>query len=155
EPFLGNDGIEATSNQGLSVRSSGTNPKTRQPAFALTLGQEGTRDNPLGLPGGIDHVKWLVYMNHLARTGFPGFDAVAGQVLSFEWWIRGQSFGMAGHPFGSAVIDPDDDLRLGSVAANGIDFETFMVFDFFMTNKRVYAFYERLPFGRGPQLGNY
>jgi hypothetical protein len=154
-PFVGNDGVETTTRQGLSVRASGTNPGTGEPAFQLTVGQEGAPDNPFGLPGGLDHVKWLVYMNHLAGTGVPGFDAVPGQVLGFESWIRGRSYGTAGHPFGAGVADPDDDLRLGSVAANGIDFETFMVFDFFFTNKRVYAFYERLPFGRGPVLGNY
>ncbi len=37
---------------------------------------------------------------------------------------------------------------------NTVDFDTFMVFDFFMTNKRIYAFYEHLPFAREVH-GNY
>jgi hypothetical protein len=35
-----------------------------------------------------------------------------------------------------------------------IDLETFMVFDMLVTNETIYAFYERLPFGRSA-LGNY
>lgn len=78
-PYVGNDGIATTfPSHGLSVRSAGTNPATGAPAFSLTLGQEGAGDNPLGLPGGIDHLKWLMYMNHVASSGYPGFDAVAG-----------------------------------------------------------------------------
>jgi hypothetical protein len=52
------------------------------------------------------------------------------------------------------VSDPGDDLRLASSAMNTIDFDTFMVFDLFVTNRRIYAFYERLPFGRD-RFGNY
>jgi hypothetical protein len=89
-----------------------------------------------------------VYANHLASTGVPGFDALPGQELSCQATVSGQGFGVAGHPFGGAVVDPEDDLRLASVALNVIDFETFLVSDFFLTNKRIYAFYERLPFGR-------
>ncbi len=57
-------------------REGGTNPATGEPAFARTLGQEGAADNPFGLPGGIDHVKWLYYINRTnAETGQPGFKA--------------------------------------------------------------------------------
>lgn len=144
-PYVGDDGVVTTSNQGLNVVASGTNVDTGQPAFVRTIGQE--EDNG-GLPGSLDHVKWLAYTNHLSSSGVPGFDAVPGQELSCQATVRGQAFGTAGHPFGDAVVDPDDDLRLASVALNTIDFETFMVFDFFLTNKRIYALYERLPFGR-------
>ncbi|MDQ3973326.1 MAG: DUF6081 family protein [Actinomycetota bacterium] len=144
-PYVGDDGIVTTSPRGLHVVSSGTNPDTGQPAFVRTIGQE---QNNGGLPGGLDHVKWLVYMNHTASTGFPGFDALSGQELSCQATVSGGTFGAEGHPFGGAVTDPNDDLRLASVALNTIDFETFMVFDFFLTNERIYAFYERLPFGR-------
>lgn len=156
-PFVGNDGIATTSaTGGLAVKARGTNATTRQPAFTLSLGQEGSADNPSFLPGGIDHVKWLVYMNHTASSGVPGFDAVAGDELTFGTIFSGQSYGTVGHPFGTAVADADDDLRLGSAAMNTIDFDTFMVFDFFVTNKRIYAFYERLPFARGTGgYGNY
>jgi hypothetical protein len=52
------------------------------------------------------------------------------------------------------VVNANDDLRLGAVAMNSIDLESWMVFDFFLTNERIYVFYERLPFGR-ETLGNY
>lgn len=144
-PYVGDDGRVSTSNKGLRVLSSGTNPATGEPAFVRTIGQE---DDNGGLPGGLDHVKWLAYMNHVSSAGVPGFDAPSRGSLAFETWIGGQTYGTEGHPFGAAVQDPEDDLRLGSFAMNTIDFESFMVFDFFLTNKRIYAFYERLPFGR-------
>src|SRR5258705_4675335 len=71
--FVGDDGIATTSPSGLSVRSSAT--FEGHPAFAKTVAQEQSS----GLPGGFDHVKWLVYMNHFASTGVPGFDAVSRQ----------------------------------------------------------------------------
>jgi hypothetical protein len=144
-PFVGDDGLTTTSNGGLRVVPKGINPTTHQPAFTRTLGQEPTNG---GLPGGLDHVKWLVYANNIASSGFPGFDAVPGQELACETRLSGRTFGTAGHPFGARVQDPNDDLRLSGVAFNAIDFETFLVADFFVTNERIYALYERLPFGR-------
>lgn len=153
-PYVGDDGLVTTSSKGLRVRASGTNPTSGEPAFVRSLGQEGSPSNPLGLPGGLDHVKWLAYMNHFSSQGYPGFDTRSGQQLSCESWISAESYGVENHPFGAAVLDSQDDLRLGSAAMNSIDFETMMVFDFFLTNKRIYALYERLPFAR-EQLGNY
>jgi Family of unknown function (DUF6081) len=101
-----------------------------------------------GLPGGLDHVKWLAYMNHVSAAGIAGFGVLPGQELTCETWISGRTFGTAAHPFGTAIFRANDDLRLASVAMNTIDFETFMVFDFFLTNEGIYALYERLPFGR-------
>mgnify|MGYP001823761204 FL=1 len=153
--FLGDDANAQVSQQGprpgLTLRSSGVNPATGQPAFTKTVGQEGAPDNP-GVPGGLDHVKFLAYANNFASSGQPGFDAVPGQVLTFEARMGGRSYGTEFAPFD--VPNTDDDLRLGSVAMNAIDLETFMVFDFFLTNEQIYVFYERLPFGR-PFLGNY
>lgn len=149
-PFVGSDGIATTSNKGLNVRAPGINPITGAPAFTLSVGQEGAPDNPYSLPGGFDHVKWLAYANNLASTGYPGFDALPGQELRFDMWIGGTSYGNEQHPFGSAVVDPNDDIRLANPAMNTIDLATFVVADFFLTNKRIYALYERLPFGRTP-----
>jgi hypothetical protein len=139
-PFVGNDGSETTGAHGLHVSA---------PQFDLTVAQ----DDPNGVPGRLDHVKWLVFANRF-NGSFPGFAAEPGRELAVEATVSAQTVGTAQHPFGAAVTDPEDDLRLASAALNGIDFETFMVFDVFLTNKRIYAFYERLPFGR-PQLGNY
>ena len=148
-PFVGDDGIEYTSKKhGLTVVPPGHNPWNGNPAFTSTVAQEDDG----GLLGGLDHVKWLVYMNHTASSGYPGFDAEPNRELSCETWVKAKTYGTKKNPFG--VCDPEDDPRLAAVGANSIDFETFMVFDFFITNETVYALYERLPFGRAT-LGNY
>lgn len=152
--FTGDDGIESTSSQGLRVVSKGVNPSTGQPSFTSTVVQE-TSQSSVGLPGGVDHVKWLVYSTNVSSKGYPGFDATTSRQVGCEAWVGGNTYGTSGHPFGNAVSNPGDDLRLASFALNSIDVETFMVFDFFMTNEGIYAFYERLPFGRGEALGNY
>ncbi|HYH95013.1 DUF6081 family protein [Hyalangium sp.] len=146
--FVTNDSITTTSPAGLRVVPKGKNPATGEPAFTLTVSPE---QDASGLPGWNDHVKFLVYANHLASTGLPGFDAVRGQELVFETWMSGQTFGTQAHPFGSWVRDPEDDLRLATIGHNVIDVGTGMVFDFLLTNKRVYALYERLTFARTPQ----
>jgi len=147
--FVGDDGNAFTAGRTLTVLPRGTNPGTHLPAFSKTVAHEQVS----GLPGGLDHVKWLVYMNHLSSTGVPGFDAPLGQKLVCQTTVGGFTLGAASHPFGSAVADPQDDLRLASFALNAIDFETFMVFDVFYTNKRIYALYEHLPFGRASMGG--
>jgi hypothetical protein len=151
-PYVGNDGVETTSRRGLHVQSPGVNPVTGRPAFTLTLAQE---DENGGLPGGLDHVKWLVYANHLASSGVPGFDTQDGYEFSCESVIEGRTWGTRFHPFGDAVDDANDDLRLATFAVNGLDFESLMVLDFLITNETVYAFYERLPFAQGGPLGDY
>jgi hypothetical protein len=151
-PYVADDGVVRTSRRGLHVVSSGTNPVTGEPAFVRTLGQED--DNGSGLPGILDHIKWFAFPNSTASTGYPGFDAVPGQVLSCHSWMSVRTYGTEGHPFGGAVADPDRDLRLASGILNAGDPETSMIFDFFVTNEQVYAFYERLP-ERRAELGNY
>jgi Family of unknown function (DUF6081) len=149
--FVGDDGNTFTARGALTVVPKGTNPSTHLPAYSKTVAQEQIS----GLPGGLDHVKWLVYMNHLSSSGVPGFDAPLGQKLVCQATLGGFTSGTGGHPFGSAVVDPQDDLRLASFALNTIDFQTYMVFDVFYTNKRIYAFYEHLPFGRASMGGPY
>jgi len=151
ETYVGDDGIESTSRRGLHVDASGENPHTGLPAFINTLAQEHVNG---GIPGGVDHVKWLVYMNTLSSHGFPGIDAVPGQEIACESWLGGETYGTEFQPFGHSIKNPDDDLRLAAFAANSLDFESFMVFDWFVTNETIYAFYERLPFGR-EALGDY
>jgi hypothetical protein len=144
--FVANDGITSTDNRGLRVVASGTNPSTLQPAFTLTMAQED--DNAFGMPGQLDHYKWVAFMNHTASSGMPGFDAVPGQELACETWLSGQTFGTSGHPFLTYVANPNDDLRLAAIAMNVFDFETRLAFDFWLTNERVYAVYARLPDAR-------
>lgn len=151
-PYVADDGVVTTSADGLRVVSSAVHLATGEPAFASTVAQETA--NGLGLPGVLDHTKWLVFANHRATSGVSGFDAPAGRVLTGSARVRGRTYGTGGHPFGAAVRYPEDDLRLAAVTVNAFDPETYIVFDVFLTNRRVYAFYERLPFAR-PQLGHY
>ncbi|HLL03574.1 MAG TPA: DUF6081 family protein [Myxococcaceae bacterium] len=148
--FVGDDGIIAITPGGLNVWSSGWNSATGEPAFANTVAPEPSS----GLPGGLDHVKWLAYMNHTSTAGYPGFDAQANHELACRTTVTGQTYGTHLHPFGAAVSNAQEDPRLASFAMNTIDFQSYMVFDFMFTNGRIYAIYERLPFGRDTQ-GNY
>ena len=130
--FSADDGIVSTSDRGLYVRAAGTNPETGEPAFTKT----GAGDD--------DHLKWMIDTQHLSSNSVPGFDAVPGYVLQISMRVRGRTYGTAAHPFGSAVTNPDIDLRLASFAMNTIDYETGMVFDIWMTNNAIYPYYERL-----------
>lgn len=150
-PYVGDDGVVTTGAHGLRVDSGGVG-ENGTPAFVRTLAQE--RENGQGLPGLLDHVKWLAYIQHESSAGLPGFDAPPDGELVFEAQVGGRTYGTEGHPFGEAVTDPEDDLRLASTAVNAFDPETLLVVDFFLTNTRIYAFYERLPFARR-QLGDY
>lgn len=141
-PFVADDGLVSITKNGLSVVASGQNPITHLPAFVRTMGQD---TGPLSA---FDHVKWLVIMNHTSSKGLVGFDAEAGQELACEARISGQVFGTHGHPFGSAVAFADVDPRLGAVATSAFDPETFMIFNFLITNNLIYAFYEHPPFVR-------
>ncbi|ONI76447.1 hypothetical protein ALI144C_36695 [Actinosynnema sp. ALI-1.44] len=141
------DGVVTTSRHGLRVDARGVNARTGAPAFTVTMPQDP-------LTGGLDHVKWFATTTHVASSGFAGFDAVRGRELSCETRMAARTYGTEAHPFGGLVRDPGTDLRLASVAMNAVDPETGMVFDFFLTNNRIYAFYERGPYLRAA-LGDY
>ena len=160
--FTGNDGVESTRNdgieswddKGLRVISKGTNSSTGNPAFTSTVVSESD-PRSVGLPGGVDHVKWLVYANHLSSRGYPGFAPNAQGKVGCEAWIGGRKYGRRGHTVWRAGGSASVDLRFVAFGMNTINVETFIVFDFFMTNEGIYAFYERLQFARGSALGNY
>jgi hypothetical protein len=146
-PLVPTDGEVTTSRDGLRVVAKGANERTGDPAFTVTVPQDLAS-------GGLDHVKWAAFTTHVASSGQPGFDAVSGYELSCETWMAASTYGTEEHPFGPLVQDPEDDLRLASVAMNAVDSETGLIFDFFFTNDRIYAFYER---GTGSRatLGDY
>lgn len=133
------DGRATTSYRGLTVVPSGTDPATGQPAFAYTTGQQSA-----GGGGDKDHMKWLAYPRHNGSTGYPGYDTSATGQWSCESSLSVQTRNMDKHPFGSAVSDPQGDIRLGSAGLVAADLQTGMVLDFHVTNNTVYAFYERL-----------
>lgn len=144
-PFVADDGIETTSPcGGLWVSATGEHPLTHAPAFVKTMGWED------GTLSTFDHVKWLVIMNHFSSKGEVGFDAVPGRELVCQATVSGRIFGTLGHPFGSAVQNPSSDPRLAAVATSAFDPETFVIFNFLLTNTMIYAMYERAPFARTP-----
>jgi hypothetical protein len=136
--FTADDGVATAGPGGLKVTPPATNPLTGRPAFTKTAA------------GDFDHVKWMADTAHLSSNSVPGFDAVPGREVRCTMQGRGQTFGTAAQPFGSAVSDPQSDLRLASFAMNTIDFETGMVFDVWQTNTTIYPYYERLNLTGGP-----
>jgi len=99
--------------------------------------------------GGLDHVKNLKY-----AIAAPTLDEESYQRCEYKG--RGRTYGTELHPFGpEAVTNDQDDIRLATPGFNTIDFGTFVVADFFLTNTGIWALYERLPFGRqGPDFYN-
>jgi hypothetical protein len=130
---------------GIRVAPAAVHGGAGTPMFGLSLAPESLNG---GIPAANDHPKWLAYINETSSAGYPGFDAVPGTELSGTARISGRTFGTTFHPFGTAVVNPSDDPRLATFAMTTIDLESWMAFDFLFTNQRVYAFYERLPFGR-------
>src|SRR5215204_6091563 len=149
--YIMDDGIATTDGTGLHVVASGVNPFTGEPAFLRTVGHE---PNSLSVPGYADHGKWFIYVNHTASTGFPGHDLTPGHEFRCEAIVSARTYGTAGHPFGGAVTNPEDDIRLATAGISAFDFDSFSAFDFFMSNQRIYAWYERLA-ARRPVLGDY
>ena len=129
--FQANNAVTSVSGHTLTSKSPGVNPATGQPAYTLS--------------GTIDHTKWLVYANKF-NGSFPGFKANPGEEIVLGARIGGRTYGTDENPFGSAVPDDEDDLRLASTAMSVADFETYTIFSFFMTNEHLYVWYERLPF---------
>lgn len=113
-------------------------------AFPFTL------TTPQGPAGGLDHVKTLQYLKE-------SFDPGNNCTLLYSLRVSGKTQGTENHPFGAAAVTNDqDDIRLAGSAMNMLDARTWIVADFFISNEGVWAFYERLPFGKGtPELGNY
>ena len=118
------DGVATRSGNGLSVLPPGRNPETGEPAFTRDVG------------GPMAHLKWMA-------TTVDTFPAVGGE-LRVSFCAGVTRFGMAAAPYGPTVVDHDDDLRLGSATLNVLDFETGMVFDFWLTDTAVYPYYERI-----------
>jgi hypothetical protein len=90
-----------------------------------------------------DHPKFMIYSNTInSDTGFPGFKAPDNGEIYYEGKVAVETYGTENNPFNV----PADDFRLSSGGLVSIDFDTFMVYDFFMTATKAYALYERLPF---------
>lgn len=68
-----------------------------------------------------------------------------GRDQCFLWRGSGKQLNVAGHPFGSAVVDPETDHRLSHPGFTTLDQETLIINDFVFTNKLIYAYVERFP----------
>jgi hypothetical protein len=148
-PYTAADGIATISAAGLRVTSKRRNGYTGEPTFTSTVAPD-----PAGLPGTLDHVKWMAHTTQVASAGYPGFDASPGTVLSLRARVRGRTYGTRRHPFGPYVTEPQADPRLAAGAVNWRDAETGLIFGFFLTSRRLFAYYERLGAVRGV-LGRY
>ena len=100
-------------------------------------------------PTGVDHVKYLVYQ--------PAYETPSNGIeLVYEGIISVQQTGLNNLPSDitgalggiTGVNNVNSDIRLASAAFNILDPDNLMVFDFFLSNEDIYAFYERLPFNR-------
>ncbi|GHG84115.1 DUF6081 family protein [Streptomyces griseocarneus] len=132
------DGVASTSSAGLKVVPSGKD-SAGNPAFAYTTGQQSA-----GGQGDSDHLKYLTWPRHNSTKGFPGWDSPDFGQLSCNTRMGVTTTNTDKHPFGAAVSNPQTDLRLAAGSLVSVDQETNVVFDFFVTNNTVYAFYERL-----------
>ena len=84
-----------------------------------------------------DNVKALIYSTAECSPGQRG-------LLTVETEMRVTTSGTENNPFAADA----GDVRLGCGAFNTIDVKSFMVFDFFISNGRIVALYERLPFAQ-------
>lgn len=134
-PFVSNDATVANAPGFLELNPS------PQP-FVLTAAQSGF--------GGLDHVKWLAYR----KETFAAPDDNAE--LVYECRLAGaQNFNVTGAlpaevpvALQASVTDARKDIRLCSAAMTALDDQTWCVCDTFFSDKTIYAFIERLPFGK-------
>lgn len=118
---FGDDGVVTTNNEGLTVTSV---------PFTSTI------------PIGNEHVKWLHYYKNLVPLD-KCYETI------YEGGIAAKQSLPTALPskFDGRVRNAQEDIRLCSGALNILDQQTWMVYDFFLSDEKIYAFYERLPFG--------
>ncbi|KAK5583502.1 hypothetical protein RB653_005098 [Dictyostelium firmibasis] len=97
----------------------------------------------------LDHIKYLAVSNQV-------YTIPEGGSLFSNFSVRGKAFGNKNHPFPSDLVkdDIESEIRFATGSLNVLDFKTSIVADFMISNSKLYALYERLPFSRG-QLGDY
>nr|WP_232307189.1 DUF6081 family protein [Sphingomonas sp. Y57] len=145
------DAIFTRGADGLAIVPKGVHPVSGEPAFTQT---RAPAPPEAAVPGVLDHVKWFASVNCRSSGRIPGFDTPPGKTLQVEALMSGRTYGTEGHPFGDAVGDALNDFRLGAPALFNVDQESNVVFGFFLTNKGIFAAYERAPFAR-ESFGNY
>ncbi|MFF1443686.1 DUF6081 family protein [Streptomyces sp. NPDC058295] len=122
----------------LTVEPAGADPVTGEPAFAPLADGSGVGSGPEG------HLKWVALVRG-SQDGSRGFAVPDGGSVECTATLSARVLGGAQQPFGDAVPDPDDDVRLATAALITMDPATHVVCDFLLTNTRVHALYERVP----------
>jgi hypothetical protein len=136
------DGVITSNAQGITVVPTGRNPRTGRPAFAATSDQHAS-----GFGGGTgDHLKWVAQPRVSSANGFP-VPATGSWNCNADVTVKAE--GVADHPFGKAVSDPQSDPRLASATVITVDHASHTVANFSVTNHEVHAVYERLPVESG------
>lgn len=128
-----NDGSVSVGGSGLTINSS---------PFKFSINN------------GLDHVKYLTFL----KTPFSTI--VPGEEILFEAQMSAVQTGLdtipdvlkASGDSLDGISDPEVDPRMCCAAFNVVDFDNLVVFDFIITNKKIYALVERLPFNL-PQWG--
>jgi len=121
--IFGDDGMVTQNKSGLTISST---PFT----FTISVGNE--------------HPKWLHYYKNTFNVPCKGELIYEAKVA-----VR-QDINLDIVPpiLRSRIRNIQDDIRLCTAGINLLDQKTWMVADFFLSNQSIYAFYERLPFGR-------
>lgn len=123
-PFVADDGEAVKTFSGVSVSPPARHPGTGEPMF--------TQDEH----GSAGHLRWMV-------TTTQAF-ATADDPVRVRFRAGARSFGVSGHPYGKEVADPESDIRLGAATLNVLDFESGLVFDFWVGSRTIVPMYERL-----------
>ncbi|CAH6419100.1 Hypothetical protein HVR_LOCUS294 [uncultured virus] len=96
----------------------------------------------------LDHVKYLVYQKpyKVPRCGAEiVYEGVVSVLQTGLGGILGVP-GITGTPGGvTGIVNVNSDVRLAAGGFNVLDPETFMIFDFLISNEDIYAFYGRSP----------
>ncbi|KAN0029497.1 hypothetical protein ACTA71_007626 [Dictyostelium dimigraforme] len=142
---LNGDGKWVNFQFGPFVAEQGT--LSKEDGFIRLESNPFTSTTPLSV---LDHIKYLAVSNQ-------AFSIPQGGSLFSNFSVRGKAFGNRNHPFPSDLVEQDieSEIRFATGSLNVLDFKTSIVADFMISNSKLYALYERLPFSRGEQLGNY
>lgn len=128
---FGNDGAVTQDASGLTITSV---------PFTATV------------PIGNEHPKWLHYYKNTFAVPRCG-ELVYEGYISMKQFIPIEKIPT---DFIGRIRNVHQDIRLASAGINMYDPSTWMVADWFVSDQGLWAFYERLPFGKNvPPLGNY
>jgi hypothetical protein len=122
------DGVVSAGPAGLVVVPAHTDPDTGDPAFTPTDGRLGE----------MDHLRWAAFADG-PQLGPGGRTEVSATIAA-------QGFGLDRHPYGDSVPDPHRELKCGAAVLICVDRPTGIVLDFIVTDRAVFAVYERLAF---------